>query len=124
MNILSSILLVILFLFRSCNPLVVNESGIEGTVLRGPICPVVTDKDPCPDAPFRALFHVLDEVGTEVTTFRSDDQGFFRVLLGPGEYSIVADESAPLFPKRQSQMVTVESNTFTDVTLLFDTGIR
>ncbi len=70
------------------------------------------------------FFHVFDQAGTEVTTFQSDEQGQFRVALSPGEYTIIADEAAPLHPKRQAQNVTVALNEFTTVTLLFDTGIR
>lgn len=102
-----------------------NKSGIEGTVLRGPTCPVVRENDPCPDQPFAAPFNVFDDKGKNITTFQSDEQGHFRLALAPGEYAIVPDESAPiLFPKNQRKTVVVQPNQFTDVTLLFDTGIR
>ncbi|RMF62507.1 MAG: hypothetical protein D6743_12060 [Calditrichaeota bacterium] len=103
---------------------IVAETGLEGTVLRGPMCPVQSDQDPCPDQPFRALFHVFDEKGVEVATFESDAMGHFRVVLAPGTYTIVADETAPLLPKRQSKQVKVGSLGFTTTTLVFDTGIR
>lgn len=102
-----------------------NKSGIEGTVLRGPTCPVVRENDPCPDQPFAAPFYVFGEKGKDIATFQSDEQGHFRVALDPGEYAIVPDESAPiLFPKNQRKTVVVHQNQFTEVTLLFDTGIR
>lgn len=102
-----------------------NGSGIEGTVLRGPMCPVVREDEPCPDQPFASSFHVFDAKDKKITTFQSDKQGHFRLVLAAGEYAIVPDESAPiLFPKNQRKTVVVQPNQFTDVTLLFDTGIR
>lgn len=129
-SLLYLILSMVLFSFivNPCNSIVQNEaasdSGIEGTVLRGPTCPVVIENDPCPDEPFSALFHVFSEDGKEVATFRSDEEGHFRVVLEPGHYTIVADESAPLQPPRQAKTVDVDANEFADVTLVFDTGIR
>ncbi len=70
------------------------------------------------------FFHVFDQAGTEVTTFQSDEQGQFRVALSPGEYTIIADEAAPLHPKFQAEKVKVNENMFSVVTLVFDTGIR
>lgn len=90
----------------------------------GPICPVQTYPNSCPDEPFSALFHVFDEAGTEVTTFQSDEQGHFRVELSPGEYNIIVDESVAFLQRQQSKKVIVSENEFTSVTLLFDTGIR
>ena len=91
----------------------------------GPICPVQTYPNSCPDEPFSALFHVFDQAAaTEVTTFQSDEQGQFRVGLSPGEYTIIADEAAPLHPKFQAEKVKVNENMFSVVTLVFDTGIR
>ena len=123
-----SIILLVISIGCKVNPFdfdgTTSTSGIEGTVLMGPICPVQTYPNSCPDEPFSALFHVFDQAGTEVTTFQSDEQGQFRVALSPGEYTIIADEAAPLHPKRQSENVTVTSGSFTLVTLVFDTGIR
>ena len=76
------------------------------------------------EAPFRATFHVLssDKV---VAHFESDDKGNFRVVLLPGDYTIVPDASAP-FPhaRRQRKTVTVPEDGFADVILRFDTGMR
>ncbi len=115
--------------YMSCDFMVgdsnLNESGIEGTVLRGPMCPVAREDDPCPDQPFSALFHVFDSQESEVTTFQSDAEGHFRVPLSPGEYTIIPDGSAPIIhPTSQKKEVTVNRNEYTKVQLVFDTGIR
>jgi len=127
-QLLKNLLVLILVLnvpLLSCNYIEnLGDSGIEGQVLRGPMCPVVNEQDPCPDQPFSALFHVFGQQQKEVATFRTHEDGKFRVILIPGDYTIVADESAPLHPARQAKNVTVLSGTFTKVTLVFDTGIQ
>ena len=108
----------------SASLLIGDENGIMGIVLRGPINPGPEIQGEINEAPFPALFHVLnsDQV---VAHFESDDNGNFRVVLLPGDYTIVADASAPILrPEQQPKLVTVPVNGFADVTLEFDTGIR
>lgn len=99
--------------------------GLKGTVLRGPTCPVESETDPCPDEPFSALFHVFNMDEEEVTTFTSTAEGLFQVSLAVGDYLVVPDETAPIIqPSLQAKDVTVSGDGFTEVTLLFDTGIQ
>ena len=103
-----------------------HQSGIQGQVLQGPMCggPVSVD-DPCPDQPFSAVFHVLDDQGNRVARFLTDEQGNFHIGLLPGEYTIVPDESALLMsPGAQKREVAVREGEFVRVTLTFDTGMR
>jgi hypothetical protein len=103
-----------------------QKSGIMGQVFRGPICPgpVIVD-DPCPDQPFSAQFHVFDSQEKHVASFLTDEQGRFSVLLTPGMYTIVPDESTPIMhPTSQGREVSVQDEQFSEVTLIFDTGIR
>lgn len=109
---------------HAASPQVANESGIVGRVLRGPVEPGPTIAGAADEAPFRAIFHVLDS-GREVARFESDEQGRFRVVLPPGKYTIVPDKSAPmLFPHQQTKNVTVPAGGYGEVTLRFDTGMR
>ena len=102
-----------------------TKTGIEGTVVRGPMCPVVMDGNPCPDQPFSALFHVLDDEGNGVAKFLTTADGWFHIALAPGEYVIVPDRSAPLMdPTGQKVDVTVPERGFSTLALTFDTGIR
>ncbi len=101
------------------------DTGLTGRVLAGPTCPVVTTDDPCPDRPFSATFDVYDSRERLVTRFQSDAEGFFEVALRPGTYTIIPGESAPIIhPRTQQQIVKVEPEGMTEVTLTFDTGIR
>ena len=106
-------------------PVSADETGIKGTVLMGPTRPGPAMVGQSNEAPFRATFHVLDVDNKAVTSFKSDENGFFTVLLPPGEYTIVPDASAP-FPhtRRQRKTVTVPEDGFADVILRFDTGMR
>ena len=105
-------------------PVSADETGIKGTVLRGPIHPGPIMAGQSDEAPFRALFWVLDGE-KKVACFESGEKGYFMVLLPPGDYTIVPDTSAPIpYPSRQSKEVTVPAEGFAEVTLRFDTGMR
>ena len=60
-----------------------------------------------------------------MTSFQSNDQGQFKVMLYPGTYTIVPASDAPIMsPGSQIKTVTVGQTGPTTVTLEFDTGIR
>ncbi|MCI0432320.1 MAG: prealbumin-like fold domain-containing protein, partial [Gemmatimonadetes bacterium] len=111
-------------LLHATSPPISDETGIMGKVFRGPVegGPAIWAESD--EAPFRAVFYVM-ESGREVARFESDEQGRFKVSLPPGEYTIVPDKSAPvLFPHRQKKNVTVPADDYAEVTLRFDTGMR
>jgi hypothetical protein len=99
------------------------DTGLAGTVLRGPVQPVCMVGASC-DAPFAATFGVYAG-GEQVATFQSDAQGRFEVSLAPGVYLVVPGPNAPVIsPSSQAKQVTVGPVGLTTVQLLFDTGIR
>jgi hypothetical protein len=105
-------------------PAIADETGIKGKVLRGPTVPGPTIAGESDEAPFHACFHVLSSKQV-VARFEADENGNFKVLLPPGEYTIIPDASAPIpYPKRQTKDVTVPEDGFAEVTLRFDTGMR
>ncbi len=100
-----------------------TDSGIQGRVLLGPQCPVVSEASPCPDEPVAADVLVMNRVGDEVTRVRSGFDGRFRVGLEPGSYvvqALVTGEA--MFAKPVD--VTVRPGAFVSVDVLLDTGIR
>ena len=102
-----------------------SVTGLEGRVLRGPMCPGPQTDQGCPDQPFSAWFDVFDNQEKLVTRFQTDEDGLFEVELRPGTYTLVPDESAPILqPHIQRQTVTVKPDGMTTVILNFDTGIR
>lgn len=97
--------------------------GIEGIALRGPVCPVQRPNDPaCAPRPHEADVVVLSE-SRFVTSFRTGEDGRFRVGLPPGTYLLVPEAGDP-FPVATDEEVEVAAGVYTEVTLSFDTGIR
>lgn len=99
------------------------DTGIEGQVLIGPMCPVVQPGTPCPDQPYQATIAVLDKNGRPVTQFQSDAQGRFLVSLAPGTYTLRPGSSDGI-TRAGEQTVAVVSGQYTQVTITYDSGIR
>jgi hypothetical protein len=100
-----------------------GSSGIEGRVLLGPQCPVVSEASPCPDEPVATRVHVQTLQGEEVAVVESGRDGRFRVALAPGQYVLVAEvTSGAMFAKPVD--VTIPVREFVQVNVLLDTGIR
>jgi hypothetical protein len=102
------------------------DSGIEGTMLVGPQCPVVgPGTTGCEDKPYQGTVSVKTADGLlEVTRFTADADGRFRVPLYPGTYLLVPISGANGFPHAAEQTVEVNQGVFTEVAISFDTGIR
>jgi len=102
------------------------DSGISGVVLAGPTCPVETPDSPeCDDQPYVASIVVKTADGRfTVIRFTVGDDGRFRVPLFPGTYLLDPLPGASGFPVSSPQTVVVQSVTFTDLTISYDTGIR
>jgi len=97
--------------------------GIDGLVMLGPLCPVATPENPCPDRPYQAFIDILDRDHNVVTSIQSDADGKFRVGLEPGLY-IIAPEQGDPFPTATELAVNVGEGTWSSVTVNYDTGIR
>ncbi|MDR3643388.1 MAG: hypothetical protein P4L74_07245 [Candidatus Doudnabacteria bacterium] len=101
-------------------------SGIEGKITLGPTCPVERmPPDPnCADKPYQAMVIVKTADGQkEITRFTSQTDGTFKQALKPGTYLLVS-VSAQVYPRGVQQTVIVNANTFSQVTISYDTGIR
>jgi hypothetical protein len=102
------------------------DSGIVGTVLAGPTCPVVRPDYDCNDRPLSATIIVRSAATKiEVTRFSSDANGNFRVPLYPGTYELDPQPGSPGgLPASSPQTVEVKQGVFTEVAISYDTGIR
>jgi hypothetical protein len=100
-------------------------SGIEGRVLAGPTCPVVTANDPnCADRPVaNATLVVLDASGTEVARIATDANGHYEVTLPAGPYTI---EPQPVegFMRVAGPIPVTVGDGYATVDVSLDTGIR
>src|SRR5215475_15872704 len=76
-----------------------SESGIEGRVSIGPMCPVERPDRPCPDKPFAASIKIQnqDDQGDHLTV-RSGEDGRFHVKLAPGMYKLTPVSPNPGAP--------------------------
>jgi hypothetical protein len=104
-------------------PSVPGVTGVAGTVLVGPQCPVVRQDEPCPDRPLEATIMFLDEGGQSVASVRSGTDGRFFVALQPGVYRIVPEDFGRL-PHASESSVTVTAGQVAEVIVSYDSGIR
>ncbi len=100
-----------------------TDSGVEGQVLIGPMCPVVQEGQECPDQPYQATLTVLSQNGREIVQVQTDEQGRFKIPLAPGEY-ILHPESPDVLPSASDQNFVVEAGRFTKLVVNYDSGIR
>lgn len=99
------------------------DSGVEGQVFIGPICPVVQVGQECPDQPHQATLTINNLGGDRVAQIQADEQGRFKIPLEPGKY-ILHPESSDRLPFAAEQTFTVESGRFTQLIVNYDSGIR
>ena len=91
--------------------------------LLGPICPVQSLQNLCPDQPHQAWVTVRNQSGGTVTRFRTDVDRRFRIGLRPSRYTLDPEGGEP-FPIASEQGVDVVEGLYTEVVISFDTGIR
>mgnify|MGYP001379912308 CR=1 FL=1 len=100
-----------------------SDSGIEGTVTIGPMCPVMQENVPCADQPYQAALTVLTTSGKKVTQFQTNENGRFRVDLAAGDY-VLHPESPNAMPFAADIPFTVNAHEFTQLKINYDSGIR
>lgn len=104
-------------------------SGIKGTVILGPTCPVsggTESFDPVPEAcltPYAAQMVVLDDENKVVAHIASAGDGTFQVDVAPGDY-VVTPATTDSYPIAQPVSVTVVPGQYVTVQINYDTGIR
>lgn len=98
-----------------------TRSGITGTVVAGPTCPVETEESPCPDRPVADATVTAKGRPAKKSTQTASD-GTFRMRLPHGSYQVTAKSESAFFCEERP--VRVYRNQYTDVTITCDTGIR
>ena len=101
-------------------------STVEGVVVAGPRCPVVTAEKPCPDTPVADVVVTFSPVaGGDATTVTTTRDGTFSIGLAPGAYTaLVQADPAKGVMSAKPEDVTVPASGVVRVTLHGDTGIR
>ncbi len=105
-----------------------TNSGIQGIVLLGPICPVIKDPpDPeCADKPYATRLAITTaDQAIVIAEINSDENGRFTAALVPGEYAIRSAAAANILPYCSSNdTIKVNDGSYTETTVYCDTGIR
>ncbi len=106
-------------------PAVRSQTGIDGMVTLGPMCPVVRADQPCPDRPYEATLVVRNAAGSTVARAQSGANGRFSIDLAAGRYVIEPQLPGPgRLPSAASVEVTVPVGGRASVSIAYDTGIR
>jgi hypothetical protein len=106
----------------------VPSSGISGRVMEGPTCPVerVPPDPKCAPRPLAATLRV-HRVGSRTGVLvHSGSDGRFRVRLAPATYVVKPlPQARSAFPRPPAaSTVRVRTGHFTNVSIMYDTGIR
>jgi hypothetical protein len=101
-------------------------SGIYGTAMMGPTCPVERNPpDPnCADRPYTGTLLLEEPPGTIVREFNSSADGSFNVSADPGRY-VIRSPSGTMGPTcTDDGTITVIAGRFTRADVACDTHIR
>jgi hypothetical protein len=99
-----------------------EKSGISGEVIIRPVRPHATIGEQNLE-PYRATIDVIDVNGHRVASVQSDPEGKFRIGLPPGTYTL-RPQSSGSYPRASTQNVVVGPTGFSQVRIIYDTGIR
>lgn len=114
--------------FAAC-PSTAGMGTLEGRVTLSPICPVETfpPNPSCAPKPYQTLVSIRTLSGTVVASVPTDENGYYRVTVKPGEYEVTASGGNPL-PRCEDVRVSVISDDINEmnasVNISCDTGIR
>jgi hypothetical protein len=109
------------------SPIGAGRTGIGGTALAGPVCPVERNPpDPnCAARPVAgATIEIRDSGGSLIAQTVTAADGSFFVEVAPGEYQVMPQPAEGLLGTAGRQTVTVADGAATLVELDYDTGIR
>ena len=106
---------------------VLDRTGISGTAVAGPVCPV--EKDPpdpaCAARPVGgAVIVIRDPAGSEVARVTTAADGTFFIELAAGGYVVEPQAVNGLMGTARPQSVAVKGGAASSIKLDYDTGIR
>ncbi|OGG87705.1 hypothetical protein A2592_01030 [Candidatus Kaiserbacteria bacterium RIFOXYD1_FULL_42_15] len=103
------------------------DSGVHGTVLRGPICPVMQNppQPGCDDQPFEITIQIFssNNKSTPFATTKTNSKGEYSFALPPGDYTLQVENQA-IFPRCASHAISIVPKAVQEITINCDTGIR
>ena len=99
-----------------------SESVITGQVSIRPVRPHAT-YGTSNVMPYQAKIEVFDSSGRMLTAFETDPNGTFHIALPPGKYVLRPQSPGP-YPRASEQTVVVSPRSFSQVRVVYDSGIR
>lgn len=110
---------------KAPEPTIIPTSGIKGKVLIGPTCPVMQNPQShdCEDKPYVTTLTVTRLLTKQVIAkIKTESDGTFSLFLPEGDYLISGTPST--FSTSPSQSIYVKKGTFTNIVIMYDSGIR
>jgi hypothetical protein len=101
-----------------------GANGIEGTISAGPTRGGPVRAGEPSSAPMGNMSFLVKQSDRVVTSFQTDEQGHFQVLLDPGHYTIVRKDYAGAVGNYGPFEVDVNPGKMTIVNWSCDTGLR
>lgn len=101
-----------------------DGTGIEGTISAGPVRGGPIREGEPSSAPMANMAFVVKQGDKVVTSFETDDRGYFRVLLDPGHYTVARKDYSSAIGKYGPFGVDVSQGKMTSVSWNCDTGMR
>jgi hypothetical protein len=99
------------------------DSGIAGSVVIGPTCPVERPGRTC-ERPYRTTIAIRRQrTHTLIARVQSSAQGRFRIALAPGMYLVLPQNGRP-YPRSSPQVARVHRHRYAQVVISYDSGIR
>jgi len=99
-----------------------GPSGVEGVIMISPSHPGPIRADTPGAAPARNVEFVVKKADVQVTSFKTDAEGRFRVSLPPGQYTVLRDPVARIGHWRFE--VEVKAGEVATVRWVADSGMR
>jgi hypothetical protein len=109
------------------SPVGAGRTGISGSAVAGPVCPVETvppDPDCAPRPVAGAVIVVRDDAGSEIARTTTEADGSFFVELPLGDYLLEPQGVEGLMGTAAPLEVTVAEGIGAQVQIEYDTGIR
>ncbi|HLE22826.1 MAG TPA: hypothetical protein VI701_00810 [Anaerolineales bacterium] len=100
------------------------DSGVEGRVWVGPMCPVAQPGVACPDRPLEAELDVFDSDGRIAARARSTADGAYRIPLEAGSYVLTPLPGNGGLPFASPLSIEVADGAWLSLDIYYDSGIR
>ncbi len=104
------------------------DSGIQGKVTLGPVCPVMRNppEPECADKAYETTVQIIavgSSKSSPFATVKTDKNGAYKIMLPPGEYAVQPIGGNPL-PRCSTENVSVAPKVIRVVNISCDSGIR